>query len=109
MVKGFPAGWEAVSPPSDRHCPPNHPGSVSSMNYPGPIDTEELQRKLVDLRAEHRDLDDAIAALAEQPPLNLIQIQRLKKRKLSLKDQITKIANLQIGSASCRERGWQDM
>ena len=66
------------------------------MNFPGPIDTEELQRKLADLRAEHRDLDDAIAALAEQPHLNLIQIQRMKKRKLSLKDQITKIENLLI-------------
>lgn len=66
------------------------------MNFPGPINTEELQRKLVDLRAEHRDLDDAIAALAEQPHLNLIQIQRMKKRKLALKDQITKIENLLI-------------
>ncbi|QDO96139.1 DUF465 domain-containing protein [Ferrovibrio terrae] len=66
------------------------------MNFPGPIDTEDLQGKLADLRAEHRDLDDAITALAEQPSLNLIQIQRMKKRKLSLKDQITRIENLLI-------------
>jgi hypothetical protein len=65
------------------------------MNFPGPIDTEDLQGKLADLRAEHRDLDDAISALAEQPSLNLIQIQRMK-RKLSLKDQITRIENLLI-------------
>ncbi|HLT77655.1 MAG TPA: DUF465 domain-containing protein [Ferrovibrio sp.] len=66
------------------------------MTFSGPIDVDELQRKLADLRAEHRDLDDAITALAEQPHLNLIQIQRMKKRKLALKDQIAKIENLLI-------------
>jgi len=66
----------------------------TEMNFPGPIDTEALQQKLAGLRAEHRDLDDAINALAEQAHANQIQIQRMKKRKLSLKDQILKIENL---------------
>jgi hypothetical protein len=89
MVTAFPA------PAKARGTSGPHPSS-HGMNFPGPINTEELQRKLADLRAEHRDLDDAIAALAEQPHLNLIQIQRMKKRKLALKDQITKIENLLI-------------
>jgi hypothetical protein len=40
------------------------------------------------LRLEHRDLDDVIARLSEQVPVSAVQIQRLKKRKLMLKDQI---------------------
>ena len=65
-----------------------------------PTDTEssgrkELQRKLIELREEHRDLDQAITALTEDvgspPGSNQIRIQRLKKRKLALKDQIAQI------------------
>lgn len=49
---------------------------------------EGLLQKLEDLRLEHRDLDDVIAQIAETRPFDQLQIQRLKKRKLSLKDQI---------------------
>lgn len=52
-----------------------------------------LQRKLVELKTEHRDLDDVIARLAERQPFDQIQLQRLKKRKLHLKDQISLIEN----------------
>jgi hypothetical protein len=51
-------------------------------------DTELLRAKLEELRLEHRDLDDVIARLAETAPMSQIQLQRLKKRKLMLKDQI---------------------
>lgn len=51
----------------------------------------ELRRRLEELRQEHRDLDDAIASLQETAPFNQLQLQRLKKRKLSLKDQMAKI------------------
>jgi len=51
-------------------------------------DTELLRRKLEELRLEHRDLYDVIARLSEQVPVSAVQIQRLKKRKLLLKDQI---------------------
>ena len=54
-------------------------------------DTELLRRKLEELRLEHRDLDDVIARLSEQVPVSAVQIQRLKKRKLMLKDQIALI------------------
>jgi len=50
---------------------------------------EALERRLVELRTEHRDLDDVIARLSEEVPFDQLQVQRLKKRKLQLKDQIS--------------------
>ena len=47
--------------------------------------------KLRQLRIEHRDLDDVISRIAERAPFDQLQMQRLKKRKLALKDQILKI------------------
>jgi hypothetical protein len=49
---------------------------------------EEARRKLEDLKVEHRDLDDVIARLAQDAPFDQLQLKRLKKRKLALKDQI---------------------
>jgi len=49
---------------------------------------EKLQEFLATLKAEHRDLDDAISALSQRPVPDMIQIQRLKKRKLVLRDEI---------------------
>ena len=48
----------------------------------------ELREQLARLQQEHRDLDAAIAALATSPGSDLIQVQRLKKRKLVLRDKI---------------------
>jgi len=48
----------------------------------------ELREQLARLQQEHRDLDAAIAALASSPGSDLIQVQRLKKRKLALRDKI---------------------
>ena len=49
----------------------------------------ELRAQLARLLQEHRDLDTAIAALQESPSADVIQVQRLKKRKLQLRDRIT--------------------
>lgn len=49
---------------------------------------EELQEHLATLKDEHRDLDDAINALSMRPVPDMLQIQRLKKRKLQLRDEI---------------------
>lgn len=54
-------------------------------------DQEQVKARLAGLRAEHRDLDDAITALAQRSVPDLLQLQRLKKRKLQIKDQITQI------------------
>lgn len=49
----------------------------------------EVRRELAELRQEHRDLDAAIMALADSPQPDTIRLQRMKKRKLVLKDRIT--------------------
>ncbi|MEJ8574038.1 YdcH family protein [Microbaculum marinum] len=51
-------------------------------------DDEALREELADLRQEHRDLDSAIAALDTSSAGDSLQIKRLKKRKLALKDRI---------------------
>jgi hypothetical protein len=49
----------------------------------------ELREQLARLQQEHRDLDAAIAALQDAPGSDMLQVQRLKKRKLYLRDRIT--------------------
>ena len=50
-----------------------------------------LRVELEVFRRQHRDLDEAIAALAEKPTADQLTLQRLKKQKLRLKDQIALI------------------
>lgn len=55
-------------------------------------DQEELQLKLAEYRSEHKALDDMITRMTTSgDPINLFQIQQLKKRKLWFKDMIKKI------------------
>ncbi len=51
-------------------------------------DRDALLRKLHQLRSEHRDLDTVIARLADSGPVDQLHLQRLKKRKLALKDEL---------------------
>lgn len=51
----------------------------------------ELRERLVELKVEHGDLDAAIAAMSERGQSESMQLQRLKKRKLAIKDEITRI------------------
>jgi len=50
---------------------------------------QQLYARLHALESAHRDLDDVIEQLAENKPFDQLQLQRLKKRKLVLKDEIT--------------------
>ena len=52
-------------------------------------DEQQLREQLAQLQQEHRDLDAAIFALQHVPGAEEIQVQRLKKRKLFLRDRIT--------------------
>ena len=62
------------------------------MNAPHELDREEVLRLRLDvLRREHRDLDDAIAALDDAGRGDALALRRLKKRKLALKDEIARI------------------
>jgi len=56
----------------------------------------EAEQKLVELRVEHRDLDEVITRLAETVDPNEVQLRRLKKRKLALKDQIAKLESAMV-------------
>lgn len=59
-------------------------------------DPAELVRRLSELRTEHRDLDQVIAQLIDLPEHDELQIKRLKKRKLALKDNIARLESLLI-------------
>jgi hypothetical protein len=48
-------------------------------------------RQLIELRMEHADLDAMIDRLAEQSPVDELMLRRLKKRRLALRDQITRL------------------
>lgn len=59
-----------------------------------PLSEEEkaqIRIRLHELELEHHDLDDVIGRLAQDPAQDRIQLQRLKKRKLVLKDQIQRL------------------
>jgi hypothetical protein len=56
-----------------------------------PVDPSAIARRLAELRVEHRDLDAAIARLSEMPVSDELQLKRLKKRKLLLKDLIARL------------------
>ena len=52
-------------------------------------DQQTIIKKLRQLESEHRDLDDVIERLADDKPFDQLKLQRLKKRKLILKDEMT--------------------
>ena len=60
------------------------------------MEQSEIKKHIVALQQEHRDLDDAIAALANKGAHNQLQIQRMKKRKLALRDFIKRLEALLV-------------
>ena len=56
-----------------------------------PEERAALTAQIERLREEHRDLDTAIEALREAGPADQLQLQRLKKRKLMLRDKLTRL------------------
>ena len=54
-------------------------------------DQDGVVRRILELRVEHRDLDDAINALSLADYVDQLQLKRLKKRKLNIKDTIQKL------------------
>ena len=55
------------------------------------MDNEAIKRLINELTFEHKDLDDAIILMKEKPFIDELQIRRMKKRKLKLKDEIEKL------------------
>ena len=60
------------------------------------VTEEEVRQKLASLRIEHRDLDHAILALSNGGTPDMLQLARLKKRKLLLRDQIAMLEDYLI-------------
>ncbi|HYB51886.1 MAG TPA: DUF465 domain-containing protein [Burkholderiaceae bacterium] len=64
--------------------------SADNESDPGD-DADEIRRRITELQIEHRDLDRAITQLDEQSGCDELQLRRLKKRKLAIKDAITRL------------------
>jgi hypothetical protein len=59
-----------------------------------PLPNIEVRGRLMEFRQRHQDLDAAVEALAAMPTPDQLQIARLKKQKLILRDQIVKLENM---------------
>ena len=55
------------------------------------VDQENIKKQINELLDQHSELDDAIERINEKIPFDQIKLQRLKKRKLVLKDEINKL------------------
>lgn len=58
------------------------------MPMPDRNEIDAIEARIAELRLEHRDLDDVISRLTQTPVVDQLQLQRMKKRKLMVKDQI---------------------
>ncbi len=54
-------------------------------------DAQQIRTQVIELEIEHRDLDDVILRMSAAPDRDELQLRRLKKRKLQLKDQIIRL------------------
>ncbi len=57
-------------------------------------DEEDIQKMMHELKTEHRDLDIILQQLSNATPIDFLRLQRLKKRKLFLKDSISKLESM---------------
>lgn len=60
------------------------------------MDIEDIKRRLIELQIEHRDLDAAIDRLGSQSGVDELQLRRLKKRKLLIKDSMVQLEMLLV-------------
>ena len=63
--------------------------NITSLEFLNMMPADEIQKKIIELEIEHRDLDTVIRLLNEDGRRDELQLRRLKKRKLQLKDHIT--------------------
>ncbi len=60
------------------------------------LEQSDIQERIIALQQEHRDLDDAIAALVDKGVYDQLLLQRMKKRKLALRDLISRLEALLV-------------
>lgn len=65
--------------------------ALMNVDFPADDNLRSPQRRLIELRIEHADLDNLIDRTAEQLPLDELSVRRLKKRRLLLRDQIARL------------------
>jgi hypothetical protein len=100
--EGIPYEYDARSPVRRFVLPvPRHPANSAADRNSGAADggvramqqhaveRNQVEQRIVQLSVEHRDLDDVIKRLGDQLIYDQLQLQRLKRRKLLLKDQIS--------------------
>jgi len=59
-------------------------------------DVKSIQRRIIELQSEHRDLDEVVVALSQNSNADQLLVKRIKKRKLQLKDEITRLKSRMI-------------
>lgn len=59
-----------------------------------PAEEDEMRRRLASLKVEHRDVDASVEALLQQPRQDMLQVARLKKKKLLLRDEIARMEDV---------------
>jgi len=79
--------------PTSRCRSPLHSADLPRRALMHSLDPADITRQLIELRQEHRDLDAAIARLSVDSASDELQLKRLKKRKLRLKDMIAYLEN----------------
>ena len=84
----FPLRHGHANSPALKHHGICHSSETAHATCQGMDRNQEIKHQLEELKSEHRDLDEAIARISGTPPFDQLHIQRLKKRKLILKDQI---------------------
>ena len=72
----------------------HHRGTEGYLSEMMLEEQEDLQQRLEELKTEHRDLDIVIQQISDSTPVDFLRLQRLKKRKLFLKDSISKIESM---------------
>ena len=70
-------------------------GQVESSGGSG-VEEDEIRARIEIARRDHRDLDSAIEALRQMPMVDMIQLQRFKKRKLKLRDDLALLEDMLI-------------
>lgn len=60
------------------------------------MEEDEVRARIEIARRDHRDLDSAIEALRQMPMVDMIQLQRFKKRKLRLRDELALLEDMLI-------------
>ncbi|UTW55809.1 YdcH family protein [Kordiimonas sp. SCSIO 12610] len=60
------------------------------------MSNEAIRGKLTEVAQQHRDLDDSITALERAGTFDQLQVQRLKRQKLMLRDQLEKLQNMLV-------------